>query len=108
MPHTTKVIGSALAALALTVASGMSAGSPVHAEPAGGSLCPEFTGRGSTPGLLISFTAQTYGHSGTFNPGNAKNPAPPFVASVCNPTEQPQPPSGGEPPPPPPPPPDQP
>ena len=43
---------------------------------------------GAPPGDFVSFIAQEIGHSDDNNPGNAKNPSPPFVPFVagCNPT----------------------
>jgi hypothetical protein len=42
----------------------------------------------SPPGAYISLVAQTIGHSGDVNPGNAHSDLPPFVPFIteCNPT----------------------
>jgi len=42
----------------------------------------------SPPGAYISLVAQTIGHSGEVNPGNAHSDLPPFVPFIneCNPT----------------------
>jgi hypothetical protein len=69
-------IGGVAAALILT------SGGAALAQP--GEACTVF---GDPPGQLVSFVAQTFGHSGTHNPGNAHNPFPPFIPFVagCNP-----------------------
>jgi hypothetical protein len=70
--------------LALSI-SGVAAADP-------GSGC---TIGGDPPGQFISFVAQTFGQSGTLNPGNAHSSFAPFVPGVngCNPTGNPTPPS---------------
>ncbi len=74
--------------LVLSVAALMAAmlvanATPVFAQAKGPSACKEIQ-----PGQYISFVAQEVGHSGELNPGNAQNPAPPFVPFVvgCNPS----------------------
>jgi hypothetical protein len=69
------VAGIVFAGAALAMPGGASAGN-------GPSLCKDIK-----PGEIISDTAQNVGHSGDYNPGNAHNPAPPFVpfGLGCNP-----------------------
>ena len=72
---------------------------PVLAESGGGaSICSEsgvpagyngdFDPAPNNVGEFVASIAQNVGNSGAYNPGNAQDPAPPFVPFVigCNPT----------------------
>lgn len=76
---------TAVSSVLVSGASGVAAADP-------GDGC---TVNGEPPGQFVTFVAQTFGHSGTLNPGNAHNPFPPFVPAVvgCNPTGNPSPPN---------------
>jgi hypothetical protein len=88
---------------ALLIASAMvlalATAAPVVAEDGGGvSFCSEsglpagydgdFDPAPNNVGEFVAWIAQNVGNSGAYNPGNAQDPAPPFVPFVigCNPT----------------------
>ena len=92
-----------LAKQALLVVVGMllalSTAAPVLAEGGeGASYCSEsgvpagydgdFEPAPNNVGEFVAWIAQSVGNSGAYNPGNAHDPAPPFVPFVvgCNPT----------------------
>ncbi len=77
----------------------LSTTAPVLAEGGdGASFCSEsgvpagydgdFDPAPNNVGEFVAWIAQNVGNSGTYNPGNAQDPAPPFVPFVigCNPT----------------------
>jgi hypothetical protein len=77
----------------------LSTAAPVLAESGdGASFCSEsgvpagydgdFDPAPNNVGEFVAWIAQNVGNSGAYNPGNAQDPAPPFVPFVidCNPT----------------------
>jgi hypothetical protein len=76
----------------VAVAAALAMALPAYAQDGQGpSICSEVAPGGT--GQLISNVAQTVGHSGTLNPGNAQSDFPPFVPFFvgCNPTDNPGP-----------------
>jgi hypothetical protein len=85
--------------VAAAVLLALSAAAPVLAEGGeGASFCSEsgvpagydgdFDPAPNNVGEYVAWIAQNVGNSGAYNPGNAQDPAPPFVPFVvgCNPT----------------------
>jgi hypothetical protein len=85
--------------VALAISLALATAAPVLAESGGGaSVCSEsgvpagYDGdldpAPNNVGEFVAWIGQNIGNSGVYNPGNAQDPAPPFVPFVigCNPT----------------------